>query len=187
LSGVLGKLPHETKGLLAKYMAYLERQGYYEDTVYLQLIKRLATKDGANLLDPEDVKAKIAKRKWKDSVKMLATYAYDAFCKTEGMSWEPPGYRQQDSEIYDPDERDLDQLIAATHSKRMTAYLQCLKETFADPKEILTLEWKDIKDNVISINRPVKGHLSGKIEVSTKLIAMLEALPKNSKLIFHMP
>jgi integrase len=103
------------------------------------------------------------------------------------MSWERPRYRQQDSEIYVPDEKDLDQLIAATHSKRMAALLQCLKETFADPGEILRLEWKDIKDNVISINHPVKGHLSGKIEVSTRLIAMLEALPKTQNLSFLCP
>ena len=181
----LQKLPEETRGLVTKFMAYLERQGYYQDTVYLQLVRQLAT-DGANLLDPEDVKAKIAKRNWKDSVKMLATYAYDAFCKMEGISWQPPKYKQKDSEIYVPDEKDLDQLIAGTHSKRMATYLQCLKETFADPGEILRLEWKDIKDNIISINYPVKGHLSGKMQVSAKLISMLNALPKTSKLVFPM-
>ncbi len=179
------KLPQETRGLIAKYMAYLEREGYYQDTCYLQLIRQLA-RDGANLLDSEDVKTKIAKREWKDSVKMLATYAYDAFCKMEGIQWQPPRYKQRNSEIYVPDETDLDQLIASTHSKRMSAFLQCLKETFADPGEVLKLEWKDIKDNVISINHPVKGHLSGRIEVSAKLISMLNALPKNSKLVFPM-
>jgi len=48
------------------------------------------------------------------------------------------------------------------------------------------LEWKDIKDNIISINYPVKGHLSGKMQVSAKLISMLNALPKTSKLVFPM-
>jgi integrase len=50
----------------------------------------------------------------------------------------------------------------------------------------LKLEWKDIKDNVISINHPVKGHLSGRMQVSNKLIAMLNALPKDSKRVFPM-
>jgi integrase len=68
----------------------------------------------------------------------------------------------------------------------MAAFLQCLKETFADPSEALAIEWKDIKDNVISINHPVKGHLSGKIEVSEKLISMLSRLPKTSKCVFPM-
>jgi hypothetical protein len=65
-------------------MAYLERQGYYPETVYLQLVRTIA-KDGANLLDPEDVKTKIARHKWKDSVKMLATYAIPAFYKMENI------------------------------------------------------------------------------------------------------
>ncbi len=86
--------------------------------------------------------------------------------------------------IYVPDEKDLDQLISASRSKRMAAFLQCLKETYADPGEILRLEWIDIRDNVITINKPVKGHLPGQVEVSGKLTAMLNSLPKESKRIF---
>lgn len=185
----LKKLPQETKGLLAKFMAYLEREGYYKDTCYLRLIEKLA-KDGANLKDPEDVKEKIAKHKkksgepWKDSVKRLATFAYDQFCKMEGIEWKLPHYTQRDSEIYVPDETELNQLIASTYSKRMATFLQTLKETFADPGEILRLEWRDIKGNVISIRYPVKGHLAGSTEVSAKLISMLDKLPKNSKRVF---
>jgi integrase len=179
------RICHKKRGLIAKFMAYLERQGYYQNTSYLKLLRLLA-KRGAVLSDPEDVKTKIARQPWKDSVKLLAVYAYDAFCKMETIAWNPPRYKQKDSEIYVPDEKALDQLIAATRSRRMAAYLQCLKETFADPSEILRLEWKDIKDNVISINNPVKGHLSGRMQVSNKLMAMLNGLPKNNKLVFPM-
>jgi integrase len=177
------KLSQNAKGLIAKYMAYLEREGYYQDTSYLDLVKSLAN-SGANLLDPEDVKTKIARHKWKDSVKMLAVYAYDQFCKMEKIEWTKPKYKQKETIIDVPDEKDLDALISSAHSKRMSAYLQCLKETFADPGEILRLEWRDIKDNVITINQPVKGHLPGQIEVSSKLIAMLNLLPKNQKRVF---
>jgi integrase len=181
----LQTLPQEARGLIAKYMAYLEREGYYQDTSYLKLLSILV-KRGADLLNPEDVKTKIAKQQWKDSVKFLAVYAYDAFCKMENISWNPPKYKQQDSEISVPDEKHLDQLISATRSKRLAAFLQCLKETFADPGEILKLEWRDVRDNVISINHPVKGHLSGRMQVSNRLIAMLNALPKDSKRVFPM-
>jgi cellobiose phosphorylase len=68
VAGDLRKLPQDSRGLIAKYMAYLEREGYYQDTSDLDLIKTLV-KDGANLLDPENVKTKIARHKWKDSVK----------------------------------------------------------------------------------------------------------------------
>ena len=178
-------LPPQAKGLIAKYMAYLEREGYYKDTSYLDLISVIA-RDGADLLDPEDVKTKIAKHKWKSSVKMLATYAYDAFCRMENIQWTPPTYRQEETVIEAPDEKDLNQLINATQSRRLAAFLQCLKETFADPGEILRLEWQNVKDNVITIQHPVKGHLPGKMEVSSTLLAMINALPRTSKLIFPM-
>lgn len=43
--------------------------------------------------------------------------------------------------------KDLDLLIS-TASKRMATFLQGLKVTFADPGEILRLEWVDLKDNI---------------------------------------
>lgn len=140
----------------------------------------------ANLLDPEDVKAVVARQQWKDSVKMLACYAYRAFAKMENISWEMPRYRQKETVLYVPDEKDLDALIQSTQSRVMAAFLQYLKETFADPEEILRLKWKDIKDNIITINNPVKGHLPGQAEVSQRLIAMLNALPKKDKIVFPM-
>ena len=84
-----------------------------------------------------------------------------------------------------PDEKDLDILIS-TASKRMATFLQCLKETFADPGEILRAEWIDLKENVFSINHPVKRHLPGKYQLSPKLTAMLNALPRKDKRIFPM-
>jgi integrase len=185
---VAGVIPQDAKGSLVKYAAHLERQGYYGDTSYMDLMRALV-KDGANLYDSEDVKTKIARHKWKghewkDSVKMLAVYAYDQFCKMENITWTKPRYKQQETILYVPDEKDLDALTSSTQSKRMAAYLQCLKETFADPGEILRLEWRDIKDNIITINHPVKGHLPGQVEVTNRLLSMLNALPKTSKLVF---
>jgi integrase/predicted RNA-binding Zn-ribbon protein involved in translation (DUF1610 family) len=177
-------LPQETKGLIVKYTAYLEREGYFEFTSYLTLIIRLANLH-ANLLDSEDVKTKIAQAEWKESTKMLAVYAYDLFAKMEGITWsKPKNYKQQETILIVPDERDLDALINATRSKQMATFLQCLKETYADPGEILKLEWREIKGNIIPINHPCKGHLPGQYEVSGRLIAMLNSLPKDSKLVF---
>lgn len=52
------------------------------------------------------------------------------------------------------------------------------RETFADPGEAVRLRWIDIRENVITINQPVKGHNPRQLKVSNKLIAMLNALPK---------
>jgi integrase len=184
VAGDLERLPQDAKGLITKFMAYLEREGYSAGIGYPVTLRHLV-KDGANLLDPENVKTVIAQQKWKDSVKMLATYAYDAFCKMQSINWNMPIYRQGETTLYIHDEKDLDLLIS-TASRRMATFLQCLKETFADPGEILRLEWIDLKEKVLSINHPVKGHLPGKYELSPRLAAMLNALPRKDKRVFPM-
>jgi len=171
------------KGLLVQYMAWLEKEGYAEDSRYVSCIRMLINA-GANLLDPENVKVVIARRKWKDGVKMQATYAYDAMTKMLGITWTKPRYTQQETLPFIPSERELDQLIAGCRSRRMAAFLQTLKETFADPGEALKLRWIDIRGNVITINQTVKGHSPRQLKVSNKLIAMLNVMPKASERIF---
>jgi len=78
-----------------------------------------------------------------------------------------------------PEEKELDQLIAACKSRRMAVYLQTLKETFADLGEALKLRWIDVdaQNNAITII-PVKGHKPRQLKVSSKLIAMPTLCPK---------
>jgi integrase len=59
-----------------------------------------------------------------------------------------------------------------------------LKETYGDPSEVLGLRWIHITNNVITINKPCKGHLPRQIEVSNKLLSMLNSLPKTNERIF---
>jgi integrase len=59
-----------------------------------------------------------------------------------------------------------------------------LAVTRAAKVEALRLRWIDISGNIITINRPVKGHLHRQLKVSNKLISMLDALPKKSERIF---
>jgi integrase len=189
------KLPLHTRGLLTEYMAYLERQGFYSEISYIDLLTSLA-KDGADLLNPVSVKEKIAKHKykdkngqeqpWKDSTKMLAVYAYDLFCRMKGIEWEKPRYRQGETVLIVPEEKDLNQLKNSFHSQRMIAFLQTLEETYADPGEILPIEWTDLNGNILTINHPVKRHYPGQCEISQILVAMLNNLPKKGKRIFPM-
>jgi integrase len=171
-----------TKGIISKYAYWLEKEGY-RSSEYINLVKRLA-KLGANLLDPEDVKKTIGRQKWKNGTKMLAVYAYDGITKMLNIDWSPPKYVQEENLPFVPEETELEQLIAGCRSRRMAAFLQTLKETFADPGEVLKLRWIDISGNIITINDPVKRHNPRKLKVSNKLIAMLNALPHTSKRIF---
>jgi len=179
----LQTLPQEARGLLAQFMAYLEKEGYARETCYPSVLRNLV-KLGANLLNPESVKTAIGKHDVKDGTKIQYVYAYAAFAKMLKIAWEPPKYTQEETLPFIPDEKELDQLIAFCRSKRMAGYLQCLKETFADPGEALRLRWIDISGNIITINKPVKGHLPRQLEVSNKLLSMLNSLPKTSERIF---
>ena len=63
----LDLIPEDARGLLTKFMAYLEREGFAAENQYLTTLSHLV-KDGANLLDPENVKTVIAqqkKEKWR--------------------------------------------------------------------------------------------------------------------------
>ncbi|MGQ9743858.1 MAG: tyrosine-type recombinase/integrase [Candidatus Bathycorpusculaceae bacterium] len=174
------------KGLMAQYIYWLEKEGYYEDSRYPGLIRQLV-RSGANLYDPESVKATIARQHWKDGTKILAVYAYDIMAKhILKIEWTHPKYVQEEILPFIPEETELDQLISACKSRRMAAYLQTLKETFGDPGEVLRLRWVDFsdKDSVITINRPVKGHSPRQLKISSKLVAMLNGLPKTSERIF---
>ena len=183
VAGENSQLKADVEGLVAQYMAYLEREGHAQETRYPYLIRRLA-RLGANLLDPDSVKQVIAKQKIKNGTKIQFVYAYDNFAKMLKIQWQIPRYSQEETLPFVPDEKEADQLISFCRSKRMAAFLQCLKETFADPSEALRIKWIDITGNIITINYPVKGHLPGQLEVSNKLIAMLNSLPKTSERIF---
>jgi hypothetical protein len=64
----LKPLPHEAKGLIAQFMAYLEKEGYARETCYPSVLRNLV-KLGANMLDPESVKAAIGRHNVKDGTK----------------------------------------------------------------------------------------------------------------------
>jgi integrase/rubredoxin len=183
VAGDKSQLDASVEGLHAQYLAYLEREGFVKESGFPYLIRRLA-KLGANLLDPESVKQIIGQLKLKNGSKIQYVYAYDNFAKMLKISWERPRYTQEEIIPFIPLEKELDTLIAFCRSKRMVTYLQTLKETFADPSEALRIRRIDISGNIITINFPVKGHYPGPIQVSNRLIAMLNSLPANDERFF---
>jgi len=179
-----GVLTDETKAVIKVFEGWMQKEGYKPNR-YGANLKTLVYL-GADLMNPEDVKAKIGAHKVRDGMKMLLCYAYEAFLKMNNMTWNRPTYKQDEIIPFVAETGELEQLIAASHSKRMAAYLQTLKETFTDPSEAIPIEWDiDINGKYITIRHPVKGHRPRTIEVTDKLIAMLNALPRNSKQVFN--
>ena len=178
-------LPPDAAGLITQLMAWLEKECYAHENSYPTFLRSLVRR-GANLHDPENVKEVIGKMKCKNGTKMLYSYSYKALADMLKIPFErPKNLKQDDFDPYIPDESELDALINAALTKRMATYLQTLKETFADPGEALRIRWIDIneKNSTIKINYPVKEHNTRTLEVSNKLIAMLNALPKTSELV----
>ncbi len=173
----------EVRAVVAVYRSWLEKEGYGKESHYPNNLMRLAGL-GADLSDPESVKVVIGYLDVRNGTKLQYVYAYDAFARMMKIFWTPPSYKQEETIPFVPYESELDQLIAACRSKRMATYLQCLKETFADPGEALKIRRKDVSGNIVTINFPVKGHLPRQLEVSNKLIAMLNALPRKSERFF---
>lgn len=179
------KLPAAAAGLIAQFLAYLEKEGFCKESEYPNHIRKLA-KLGANLLDPESIKEAIGAMTVKDGMKLQYVCAYSAFAAMLKISWAPPKYHQEETIPFIPDESELDALISAARTKKLAAYLQALKETYGDPSEVLRIEWIDIseKEQTIKINHPVKGHNPRTLQVSSRLLSMLSCLPHKAPRIF---
>jgi hypothetical protein len=173
------------------FYAYLEKEAYSVESDYVDKVKHLVVL-GANLRDPENVKTVIGHmqrkdgQKTKNGTKMLYCYAYDSFVKMLKIPWDMPTYVQEDHDPFVPDETELDALISSAKSKLLAAFLQSLKETFGDPGEVLRIKWLDVDTNnkAISIRYPVKNHLPRTLQVSNRLLAMIDALPKKDDRVF---
>jgi len=182
---VTGNVNQQTKkGLLLQYELYLQKEGYGEDSRYNDCLKMLLN-SGADIYNSESIKELIAKKHWKNGTKMQVCYAYDALTKMLKLSWAMPTYRQEENLPFIPELAEIDALITSARTHRLAAYLQCLKETMADPSEAIRLKWTDITGNTITINRPVKNHNPRRLSVSSQLIAMLNMLPKESEYVFN--
>ena len=185
----------EIAGKIVEYTWFLKKAGYSqgsddnEGTIQkrTKLLKRLV-KLGANLYDPEDVKKVIANTEtWSVGCKINAVYAYQGFVEMEGLTWTPPKYARPQTLPFVPYEEEIDQLIHAC-GKKVSIFLQGLKETGVDPGELKHAEWIDIneKARTLSIRYPVKGHKPRILPISRALIDRFHLLPKVRERIFPM-
>ena len=176
----------DVKGKIIEYAWWMKKQGYAESTIKgrVKMLKTLSRK-GGNIFDSESMKESIAKQPWKESSKKYAVLAYSCFLRMLGLSWQRPIYRPRETLPFIPLEEEIDQLIACC-GKVMATFLQGLKETGADPGELVSIRWIDVdrKNRVTVINHPVKGHDPRIISVSNKLMEMLKKLPKKGERVF---
>ncbi|MCJ7423590.1 site-specific integrase [Candidatus Bathyarchaeota archaeon] len=169
------------KGKIVEHAFWMKKEGYAENTI-TRRIKLLTTllKRGANLLDPESVKATIAQQqKWNMKTKEIGVETYSCFLKMLGGKWDPPKYRPTRTLPFIPTEQELNQLIAGCNKKTAT-FLQLLKETGARCGEAWMLKWIDFNFENRTVNiTPEKGSDPRQLRISDSLIAMLNNLSKD--------
>ena len=173
------------KGKLVEYLWYLKKQGYRKSTIEakVQRLKRLASL-GADLFNPESVKKTIANDEWKDSYKAGLVSAYSTFVEMVGLDWKPPRYKPVQKLPFVPHEKEIDALIASC-GKKVATSLQLLKETGMRIGETWNLEWTDIDtENRTVTCTPEKHGTPRQFKVSSKLLAMLNTLPKTGTKVF---
>jgi integrase len=181
------KKAQQVKGKIVELLVYMKRQGYAESTIRLNRIAlKVLWERGADLSNPDSVKDVIAGQKvWSENRKRNVINAYTLFLKFQGFEWKKPKVKISRSFPFIPKEEELDSLIAGS-GKKNASFLQTLKETAMRSGEAKRLMWinVDLEKDTITLNSPEKGSNPRMWKVSPKLIAMLNALPRNSEKVF---
>ncbi len=174
------------KGKMLEFAWHLKKQGRSLNTIktYNSLLMKLLFLN-ADLGDSESVKEVLTRDDIHHNTKALMVTAYNSFLKFLGGTWDKPIYNFKPKIPFIPLEKEIDELIAGC-SRRTCTLLQLLKETGMRIGETLRLNWTDIncKSQTVSVNEPEKNSNPRILNISSKLISMLEALPKTSERIF---
>jgi integrase len=172
--------------LLLDSALWQRKQGYHDMTSRprVGMLKTLV-KRGADLLNPESVKAVIAHQEWSEGRKQNVVDAYARFLDMRSVSWTKPLYRRVETLPFIPTEQEIDALIARMNYCIATL-LRLLKETAMRPGEAWNLRWVDVdtERSCVTIT-PEKHSRPRQCKISSQCLAMLYTIPKSSQYVFR--
>jgi integrase len=172
--------------LLLEYALWQRKQGYRETTVVPRVgMLQTLVRRGADLLDPESVKAVIAEQVWSEGRKQNVVDAYQRFLDMRGVTWTKPFYRRVETLPFIPSEKEIDALIARMNTC-IAAFLRLLKESAMRPGEAWNLRWVDVdtERSCVTIT-PEKHSRPRQCKVSSQCLAMLYTTTKSSAYVFR--
>ena len=188
----------DVEGKIINYLLNMKRDGNEEITIKSanSCLQSLITR-GANLLDSDSVKDVIANawvvkkdgtklRPWSQNRKRNIIATYTQFLHFLRYTWDPPKCNVVRKLPFVPKEKEIDSLVAGC-SITVAKFLQLLKETGMRSGEAIAISWIDVdfQKRTITCNEPEKGGNPRVItNISKKLLAMLNSLPKNNKQVF---
>jgi integrase len=174
-------------GTFVDFLWYLKKQGRYSEATIKSRVKAIKylNKQGVNLLDPEAVKKAIASRdSWGNGHKQGVVNAYSNFANMQGIKWNAPYYKNDQSLPFVPTEKEVDALISGC-TKKISTTLLLLKETGMRIGEAWNLKWTDLDEEKETIRCKAEKHGKPRqFKISSRLIAMLQKLPKTNEYIF---
>jgi integrase len=163
----------------------MKKDGKAESTAQTALHRLTRLAKITDLNEPEQVKATLATLPWKNVSKTTVAEIYGRYLKFIGKTWNKPKYTTDGGLPFIPTEQELDSLIASASPKTATL-LQLLKETGARIGELDTLKWIQIDQERKAVYIVAeKGSNSRLLPISTKLIAMLNQIPKLNDKVFQ--
>jgi integrase/recombinase XerD len=177
-------IAENANGKILEYAWWLKKKGRSEATITSRIRRLKGLAKLCSLVDPEAVKETLAILPHKNSTKAITTSAYGDFLKSQGMKWDAPEYKIEQSIPFIPLESEIDQLIAGC-SKRTATLLQLLKETGVRIGEAARMTWIDFDSERRTVKvQAEKGSNPRMFSISPKLTGMLNTLPKRNDIIF---
>ncbi|MCW4046772.1 MAG: tyrosine-type recombinase/integrase [Candidatus Bathyarchaeota archaeon] len=174
------------QGKIVDFLWHLKKQGYSDATIKTRVkILKLMCKEGVDLGDPEAVKLFIANREsWSNGHRQIAVHAYDGFAEMLGIKWDPPYYENNKALPFVPTEKEVDALISGC-SKKLATSLLALKETGFRIGELWRCKWTDLDEENNTLKCVAEKHGNPRqVKISSRLVAMLNKLPKTNEYIF---
>lgn len=169
-----------------QFALHCQNEGLTEETVRIWFNRLKKISGNAELNEPEDVKKYLANSTYAQGTKYNMVVIYNAYLKFIGKTWKRPKYHLEEKlPEFIPTEQEIDALIAGC-GKKTAAILQTIKETGMRIGEVLRLKWTwlDAERNILTLNAPEKHGRPRACKVSSKLVGMLQALPKKNEIIF---
>jgi len=163
----------------------MRKQGYRESTITytMQALRSIAKR--ANILDPESAKAYLASASLGESRKEKLSDDLARFYRYKNIPFDKPRYRGVEKLPFIPLETEVDQLISGV-GRKLTAFLQLLKETGMRPGEAWNLKWTDLDPINRTVNvAPEKNSRPRQLSISSRLISMINRMPQKSIYVFR--
>ena len=165
--------PLSSLGELLSFGLWMRKEGYRESTITyaIQALRSIARR--ADILDPESAKVYLASAPLSESRKEKLSEDLARFYRYRREPFDKPRYRGIEKLPFIPMECEIDQLISGT-GRKLTVFLQLLKETGMRAGEAWNLKWTDLDalNRTVSVS-PEKNSRPRQLPISSRPVGWM--------------